>query len=276
MAGECTPHPPPLCDPGVLVVSWGSRRSTRTIQTSAAVQSSYEDAYLCLRNLSCQMSSGARTPALLTSRLLQLAVSTRMIVSACSIVADTGPGPSLDFNSVQRISRANNFRGMAVQLFKLLGMAAGQEEGLVREAIKAAGQLCGCASPRRAECLEGMSAIAAGGNHAKGVVADACGAAARLQGTAVETAEGALDLVLTLVEAAAQQGRRAPNNLVVYVTGRNSWLPTSSWQLGAAREVVLMARAQVIAMDTQHHADLHRKLVAAALTGYACPGDVLP
>ena len=203
-----------------------------------------------------------------------------MIVSACGIVADAGPVSSLDFRDVQRIIKANGFRGMAVQLFKLLGMAANQDKGLVRGAIKTAGQLCECASPRRAECLEGMSAIAAGDRYAKGVVVNACAAAARLQGAAGETAEGTLDLVLTLVEAAAQQGRRpAPKDdyMVVHVAGPHSWLhPEMSWLVGAAREIVLMSHARVLAMDTQHRADLHRKLVVAALSGYACPGDGLP
>ncbi len=124
-----------------------------------------------------------------------------------------------------------------------------------------------------------MSAIAAGEQLAKAVVARACAAAARLQGTVVGPAERALDLVLTLVEAAAQQGSRpAPKDedSVVYVAGHNSWLPGSSWVLVVAREVVLASQAWIIAMEMQHHANLHRKLVAASLFGCACPDDVLP
>ncbi len=197
-----------------------------------------------------------------------------MIVSFCGIVADP-PVPGFDLSVIQIISNENGFRGVAVQLFKLLGMAVGQEEELRRGAIKAAGQLCDFTSSRRAECLEGMSAIASGETVAKAVVASACGAAARLQGTVIGPAEGSLDLVLTLVEAAAQQGRRpAPKDedSVVYVAGHNSWLPGSSWVLEAAQEVVLASDAQIITMDNRHHANLHRKLVAASLFGCACLG----
>lgn len=116
-----------------------------------------------------------------------------MIVSFCGIVADR-PVPGFDLSVIQRISNENGFRGVAVQLFKLLGMAVGQEEELWKGAIKAAGQLCDFTSSRRAECLEGMSIIASGGTVAKAVVARACAAPARLQGTVVGPAEGGLDL----------------------------------------------------------------------------------
>lgn len=243
--GWCV-HATALSDSGVDVVNWGCRRSTHTFSRSAEIKS--QD--LWQRSLSCRMTSASCIPTMLSGRLGQPSVPLRMIVSFCGIVADP-PVPGFDLSVIQRISNENGFRGVAVQLFKLLGMAAGQEEGLKRGAIKAAGQLCDFASPRRAECLEGMSAIAAGESFAKAVAAGACAAAARLQGAVVGPVEGALDLVLTLVEAAAQQGRRpAPKDedSVVYVAGHNSWLPCSSWVLGAARDIVLESHVWIIIM----------------------------
>ncbi len=245
--GWCTPHhtrpPAHPCDPGVVILAL-------TLSTGASIGARARYEYVLKLNPKSILYAITRATCLVHqslpfcysaacagSQFLQ-----RMVVSACGIVADTGPFPGFNSDLVQSISNENGFKGVAVQLFKLLGMAAGQEEGLKRGAIKAAGQLCDFASPRRAECLEGMSAIAAGESFAKAVAAGACAAAARLQGAVVGPVEGALDLVLTLVEAAAQQGRRpAPKDedSVVYVAGHNSWLPCSSWVLGAARDIVL-------------------------------------
>ena len=172
--------------------------------------------------------------------------------------------------------------GMVAQLFRLFGLAMTFNTRFMATAVlRAAGSLCDFGSERRAECLAAMTGIAAGPD---APVIQTVWELLRTDcieaSTGMHDAVAALDVALTLLEAAAQcepfplrQGEEAASlfaraeDVGPHVIG-GAWLPRgASNVMYVARAVVLtdlQHGAAYLRLDPQLPANLRRMAVASA------------
>ena len=166
---------------------------------------------------------------------------------------------------------ANSRSDICALLLRLLGLAS-QEfcRPLAVTALLAAGRVCDFGSPRRDECLAAMVVVAACEGSLRDEVFVALHGIMTAQGEDhAETVSGALDVTLTLVEAAAVHNGRAPrpekSSGWVNVTGPCSWLPLDSWVFQAAGGSMMDAFGVAQDPDVESAGSVHRKVVVAAL-----------
>lgn len=176
------------------------------------------------------------------------------------------------------LHEARSRTGMAAQLFRLFGLAMTVETRFMATAVlRAAGSLCDFGFERRAECLAAMAEIAADPD------APVMEAVEELLHSGIEPAVAALDVALTLLEAAAQcdpfslhQGEEAAS---LFARANESphvgcaWLPQ---QAEGAGQCVMRVVAMAVLLDLQRgaaclHLDPHipanlRRMAVASAT----------
>ena len=111
-------------------------------------------------------------------------------------------------------------------LLRLLGLAARQEPALACTALMAAGRLCDFESPCRNETLAAMAAVAEACEEE--MRTEVIRALTKIAVFTSETEHSAMDVALTLVEAAAQHNNSPPTLIscqLYCITGICSWLP---------------------------------------------------
>lgn len=184
------------------------------------------------------------------------------------------------------LREACSLTGMAAQLTRLFGVAAALDnEHTYAAVLRAAGSLCDFGSERRAECLTAMADVGAA---PEGLLRKTvnellhCGLAAL---TDDGLAEAALEVALTLLEAAAhldpfepqEEGQDQPPEVggddPLHVVN-SGWLnPDRNWALTMAASVVLVdvqTDALVLGLDASNSANLRRMAVASSTFRCAC------
>ncbi len=180
------------------------------------------------------------------------------------------------------LHEARSRTGMAAQLFRLFGLAMTADTKFMATAVlRAAGSQCDFGSERRAECLAAMAEIAADpGAPVMKTVEKLLHSG--IEATCMRDAVAALDVALTLLEAAAQcnpfphcQSEEAASlfkravEAGPHVVGRD-WLPQGARGkrvMHAATAVVLTdlrRGAACLHLDPQLPANLRRMAVASA------------
>lgn len=155
---------------------------------------------------------------------------------------------------------ASSHTGVTALLLRLVGLARQQlSDSLAWVALEVAGRLCCFDTAHRAERLVAVAAMVAGctGPMRAEVREVFCRPMVRS-----ETRYSAINLALTLVEAAAQHSKPAPDGdarHTLLITGTCSWLPLDSWVLACA---VKLLQADDPAPDA---GNLQRQVVVAAV-----------
>ena len=158
---------------------------------------------------------------------------------------------------------------MAAVLLRLLGLSSQSEcAPLTHTALLAVGTLCDFGSPHRAACLEAMAVVAASVELAQREVFQVLLKFKFDLHMFSEAKKFAADVVLTLLEAAAQHSAPPPQGtaMPIHITGVCSWLPTDSWPLRAAT-LTISDHLRIIAEDPDvaSASSIRRKVVGAAL-----------
>ena len=164
------------------------------------------------------------------------------------------------------LATAGSRSGITALLLRLFGLAS-QEfcRPLAVIALRAAGSLCDYESPNHGDdCLVPMVEMVA-----------ACEASvchevlSALHFKYAELVPGALDVILTLIEAAALHNGRAARperpRSWLNITGPCSWLPLDSWVLKAAGGSMMQAFVAAQNPDVESAGSVQRKVVLAAL-----------
>ncbi len=166
---------------------------------------------------------------------------------------------------------AGSRSGFPALLLRLLGIGS-QEfcRPLAVVALLAAGSVCDFGSPRRDDCLAAMvEVVAACEGLVRNEVVSALNGIVNVHGDHAETVSGALDVTLTLVEAAALHSGSSPrpqhSRYWLNITGPCSWLLLDSWVFQAAG--ASMGRAFGVAQnpDVESAGSVQRKVVVSAL-----------
>ncbi len=156
-------------------------------------------------------------------------------------------------------------------LLRLLGLASQDFcRPLAVSALLAAGSVCDFGSPRRDDCLAAMvEVVPACEGLVRNEVFTALNGIMTGHGDHALTVSGALDVTLTLVEAAALHNGSAPRPMQsrswLNITGPCSWLLLDSWMFRAAMGSLMDAFDMAENSDVASAGSVQRKAVLAVL-----------